>query len=128
MIVTCTTELLRRVMDASPGALTDIKGVLDAYDARRKAEAQGSGPADVYRLWKGDGWWNVILRGERDVFKDDRRHGNVQYPSVEAYRSRGRNLARLSQRVAAGQSHQNQQEIRQHFPLQPDVTTRPARR
>ena len=48
----------------------------ERQEERWEKESEG---ANVYRLWKGDGWWNLVFQGERDVIDHDRGVELIEY-------------------------------------------------
>jgi hypothetical protein len=48
--------------------------------ARQKERWQEEAePPDSYRLWRGDGWWNLVFKGGRDTLEDDRGTQLIEY-------------------------------------------------
>jgi hypothetical protein len=74
-----TIELVRRMLDAEEATLRRIGRVLDEADRRKAKGGKGQKKAGIYRLWKGDGWLNLVFHGEQDVIKDDRAAELIDY-------------------------------------------------
>lgn len=82
-----TIELVKRILDAEEATLRKVGRVMDEEDRRKGKEGKWRKKTDVYRLWKGNGWVNLVFHGEQDVIKDDRAALLIDYllknPPVE---------------------------------------------
>lgn len=59
-----------------PPAPPVAQAAVERQEERWEREKEG---ANVYRLWRGDGWWNVVYGGEWDVVEDDRGAELIEY-------------------------------------------------
>jgi 7-cyano-7-deazaguanine synthase in queuosine biosynthesis len=70
--------LLRLSYDSGSGGAAPPAAQPTAERQEERWEEESEG-ADVYRLWKGDGWWNLVFQGERDVVEADRGVELIEY-------------------------------------------------
>jgi hypothetical protein len=72
--------LLRLTYDSGGGAVVAVpapsQATLERQQERWEEETEG---AEVYRLWRGDGWWNLVFQGKRDVIEDERGVELIEY-------------------------------------------------
>ena len=71
--------LLRLTYDSGGGGVIAAPAkqpTAERQEARWEEESEG---ANVYRLWKGGGWWNLVFQGERDVIEADRGVELIEY-------------------------------------------------
>jgi hypothetical protein len=71
--------LLRLTYDSGGGGATAAPArqpTAERQEERWEIESEG---VNVYRLWKGGGWWNLVFQGQRDVIEADRGVELIEY-------------------------------------------------
>jgi hypothetical protein len=72
--------LLRLTYDSGGGgAATGPPAEQPALERQKQRWEEEAEAANVYRLWRGDHWWNLVFQGERDVVADDRGVQLIEY-------------------------------------------------
>jgi 7-cyano-7-deazaguanine synthase in queuosine biosynthesis len=64
--------LLRLTYDSGGGTVAAPPAKQPTSERQVERWQKDAEPADSYRLWRGDGWWNLVFKGGQDVVEDDR--------------------------------------------------------
>lgn len=77
--------LLRLTYDSGGGAATPVAAtpaapvVSESKERQEKRWEEEKEGKNIFRLWRGYKWWNLVYAGERDVLPDDRAVNLVEY-------------------------------------------------